>query len=125
MDEPVCLPSLDEFLAHEWPTTSYINEPGFANLYLRKGNIGVWLEGECLKCERVITIANVTTRQSGQGILTRFIEKLVALGYAVCVENAHSPRFQRGLLRRGFVLCSQVDFTFLFNYEGHLTEWEI
>jgi hypothetical protein len=120
VSDEVCLPSLDEFLAWEWPLNSYIDEPGFTNLYLRKADIGVWLDGEHQICTRVITIANVQTESYGQGILTRFVEKLVAKGYAVCVENAHLPRFQAGLLRRGFVLCSLSDPTFLFNFDGHL-----
>ena len=120
MDDQVCLPSLDEFLAREWPPTSYIAEPGFENLYLRRADIGVFLEGEFFTCTRVITIANVETHPTGQGILTKFVEKLVVMGYAVCVENAHSKRFQAGLLRRGFVLSSLTDPTYLFNFDGHL-----
>jgi len=89
----VRLPTLNEFLAWEWPLVSYLNEPGFTHLYVRKVSISVWVNEKHFRYKRVITIVNVETRYTGQGILTRFIERLVAMGYAVCVENMHSPRF--------------------------------
>lgn len=119
------LPTIDEFLDETTllPSNSYINHPDFASLYVRKGKIGVRIDGDdtFYWCNKCVTIANITARNTGQGAFTALVADLVDKGFAIYVENANSPRFRIGLMKKGWtqVNCSS-GFMFLRNYDGHL-----
>lgn len=122
-EEQVKLPTLDEFLAWDemFPSNSYLEEPGFSSLYVRKGQIFVLLDGVPYRCLDTLTIAAVSAEEPGTGTLTRFIERLVEKGLAVFVENSHNERLRDKLLDLGF---TRVDgnngLDFLYNHDEHI-----
>jgi hypothetical protein len=120
-EEQVKLPTLDEFLAWEYPDNSYLEEPGFSSLYVRKGGIFVILDSVFYRCENVLTIASVTAEEPGNGTFTRFIGRLEEKGLAVFVENSHNERLRDKLLDLGF---TRVDgnngLDFLYNHDEHI-----
>lgn len=130
MNDISLLPTIDEFL--EWPAllpnNSYINHPDFASLYVRKGKVGVSIDGDdnLYWCDKCVTIANITARNTGQGAFTALVDDLVHKGFAIYVENVNSLRFRIGLKKGGWtqVNCSS-GFMFLRNYEGHLIPMQI
>jgi hypothetical protein len=92
------LPTLDAFLAREgFPTNSFVQEPGFKLLYVRKNRR--FLNG---KVRKVIDIARVEAEAEGAGTFTRLCERLLARGLPVYVECVETDRFEKGLLRLGF-----------------------
>lgn len=124
-EEQVKLPTLNEFLAASgWPNNSYLDEPGFASLYVRKGTLYVVLDAVPYWCSNVLTIASVDAEDPGNGTFTKLVERLVEKGLAVYVENVHNPRFRRKLEEDlGFIPVSQRSGpNFLRNHDGHLVE---
>lgn len=120
-EEQVKLPTLDEFLASEYPDNSYLEEPGFSSLYVRKGQIFVILDGVLYRCLDTLTIASVSAEVPGGGTFTRFIEKLVEKGLAVHVENTHNPRLRQKLLDLGFIrVDGNNGLDFLYNHDEHI-----
>jgi len=92
------LPTLDEFLARKgFPLNSYVREPGFQDLYVRKSRR--MLDGEL---REVLDIANVTVTEEGTGTFTRLVERL-STNHSLFVENVLNHRFRKGLLKLGFV----------------------
>ncbi len=114
------LPTLDEFLAWDklCPSNSYLTEPGFSSLYVRKGQISVTLNGVHYRCLNTLTIANVTAENPGAGVFTRFIKKLVAKRLAVYVENSLNERLQSKLITLGFIRVGGLNF--LYNHTNLL-----
>lgn len=116
------LPTLDEFLTWTYPKNSYVDHPDFHSLYLRISDAIITLDGGMFRCERVVQIANIEAHVTGKGAFRRLVADLAQRGYAILVENAHSPRFFAGLPRMGFVPINVgTGPHFLTNYEGHLT----
>jgi len=110
------------------PSNSYINHPDFASLYVRKGKVGISIDGDnaFYWCDKCVTIANITARNPGQGAFTALAEELMHKGWAIYVENVNSPQFRMGLLKKGWtqVNCSS-GFMFLNNHDGHLLPMQI
>jgi len=121
-EEQAKLPTLDEFL--DWgdrPNNSYLEEPGFSSLYVRKGQILVVLDGTFYRCLNTLTIAAVQAEYPGEGMFTRFVNKLVEKGLAVFVENVYNKRLQNKLLELGFKRTDRNDgLNFLYNHEEHI-----
>ena len=54
-----------------------------------------------------------------------FTRHLVERGFAVYVENAHSPRWQEHLLNNGWTQVNEhVGPMFLYNYDGKIERIE-
>ena len=116
--------TLEEFLANRYPTNSFIDREGWDTLYVRKGPIGVNIEGKFYRVHKVFTLANIAVDDPGEGLFTKLVEHLVSLGWAIYIECVHNPRFQDGLRRRGYYeLKTDGAPNFIFNHEGHLHEW--
>lgn len=122
------LPTLEGFLKtkQNWPKNSYVRYPGFKNLYVRKGDIGVQLNGEeFYRCTNVVTIASVDAARPGKGAFTGLVKHLVDQEYAIYVENVHNERFRVKLKQLGFVKVNEeAGPNYLLNFDGHLVEWE-
>ncbi len=118
------LPTLDGFLAEQWPPNSYIKHPEFDQLYLRKGTIGVHIDGKFWFCRHTLTIARIVAGKPGKGAFSRLIEDLAKRKVAICVEIVHEERFQNKLLSMGFVKATPEGQTpsFLLNFVGHLAD---
>lgn len=121
-EEQVKLPTLDEFLGWgAYPNNSYLEEPGFSSLYVRKGPIAVSLDGVLYRCIDTLTIASVAAKEPGNGTFTRFVERLVEKGLTVFVENTHNERLRGKLLKLGFTrVDGNQGLNFLYNYEEHI-----
>lgn len=119
-------PTLEDFLADTWPKrlhSVYIFHPDFADLYLRRNDRFVTIDGKRYLCNRVVTVANVVANEKGNGSFTRLVKHLVDIGYAVCVECVLEDRFSQKLKSMGFVPSSSVEGArdFIFNFQDHLT----
>jgi hypothetical protein len=132
----VSLPTLDEFLTWKHPTNSYVDYPGFCDLYVRSNKVYVRFDGGGWFCEPVLQIANVTATEPGNGAFTRLVDHIIGLGRAIYVENVHNPRFRRKLTEMGFMVVNDVHVSemiidsfgtddisgrnYLFNFEDRL-----
>lgn len=130
------LPTLDEFLTWAHPQNSYVDHPGFDDLYVRSNKVYVRFDGGGWFCEPVLQIANVTATEPGNGEFTRLVDHIIGLGRAIYVENVHNPRFRRKLTEMGFIIVNEAycpDFVsdsfgtedigarnYLFNHDGKL-----
>ena len=120
--------TLEEFLVGTYPPNSFLDREGWDTLYVRKNPIGVRIDDKFYRVNKVFTFANIGADEPGNGLFTKMVEYLVGLGWAIYVECVHdlNPRFQAGLRRRGYLeLRNEGSSNFLFNYEGHLSEWPI
>jgi hypothetical protein len=116
----VSLPTLDEFLERKIKN-SYIQYPGFSDLYLRSTDYYVIIENKTYKCTHLIQIANVVADNPGNGAFTRLVDDLIKRGFAVLVECVHNERFRDKLKRMGFIpVNTHCGFHFLKNHENHL-----
>lgn len=91
---------------------AYIQEPGFEALYVRYCTRNV----NGVRYSNTFDIANVAVEEDirGTGVFTRFVEKLRREypSMNLYVENALHPRFQRGLLKMGFIPVQNLDACF-------------
>jgi len=103
------LPTLDEFLLQarhrQFPSNSYVYEPGWHHLYLRYGpRIALGR-----RFEPTLDLANIEVEAArcGQGIFTDLVQRLRTTypDLHIFVENTHN-RFGRHLLKMGFVETS-------------------
>jgi len=116
--------SLDEFLAQRFPLNAWVEYPGFEGLYVRKGDIALFLDGEVFRCTKVFTVANVVATVPGTGAFARLVDDLLQKGWAVYVENAHNKSFAIHLERVGFSRVNpEHGPNFLIGHEGHLEEF--
>ena len=120
------LPTLEDFLKEDFFVDhSYIDEPGFSSLYLRKSSRYIVCQGEMKWYEAVLQIANcnVNEGREGQGIFTNFVKRVEQLWHGpVYVEQVLSERFAAGLVRMGFQpVDSQFDWDITpRNFAKHL-----
>jgi len=115
--------TLDEFIEnwHGWPNNAWVDQPGFHNLYVRRGKIGVIINDVFCWCDPCLTIATVNAETPGSGAFTELIQKLRQRHMAIYVENAHELRFQRKLLSLGFTQVNrEAGPNFLINHQGRL-----
>jgi hypothetical protein len=93
------LPTFDAFMASAFVYNSYINDPEFDHLYVRRCGIFVNKEFKPMIC-----IANVKVTNTGNGVFTRFLKRIRStyLNYIICVENVYGDRFRNKLERLGF-----------------------
>lgn len=116
--------TLEEFLAGNYPTNSFLDREGWDTLYVRKGQIGVVIDGKSYLVNKVFAFSNIGVDEPGNGLFTNLVKELTDAGWAIYVECVHNPRFQDGLRRRGYLeLKTEGAPNFLFNYEGHLHPW--
>lgn len=115
--------TFDQFLAAPHLYAYNISHPDFRYLYIRKTKRFVKFDGKYYWCEPTITLANIIAKSPGNGAFTRLLADLVSRGFAIYVENAHNPRFGVHLIKKGFRLL-ETGPSFIFNYEGKLTEVE-
>jgi hypothetical protein len=103
------IPTLNEFLKDELLDRSWVQEPGFSALYVRKGRKYILTEyaaklrrkGEFY--ENVLQIANCTAERSEEGTFAALIAKLeLEWDGPIFIENILSERFAAGLLKLGF-----------------------
>lgn len=104
MDQ-VELPTLDYFLADPHSRNAYVEEPGFDDLYVRKGRR--YLAGETY--DRVVDLANITATNPGMGALTTLITRLHAKGENLYVESILNDRLVNKLYRMGFIRREGVE----------------
>lgn len=108
------LPTLEEFLSSSgglgWPKNSYVNAPGFLELYVRRTRRrlgGEWVEG-------VLDIARVEATWPGRGTFTTLVESLLERGIPLYVECVLNERFAKKLEEMGFTqvphTCSSCFF---------------
>jgi hypothetical protein len=116
-------PTLDEFLDGYPMSNAYVRHPEFKELYVRKSNIGVVIDGRSFECSRVVSVGNVTAKREGRGAFRRLIDDLIGRGFAVYVECVHNPVFRLKLLHMGFVAANPPSPNFLLSPAGHLKEW--
>jgi hypothetical protein len=103
------LPTLDEFLEDENLHRSYVTEPGFSSLYLRKSIRYI----NSKPYENVLQIANCTAETPGDGAFTALIEKIeLKWSGPIFIEQVLSERFAVGLLKLGFVPVNLEDQDF-------------
>jgi len=99
------LPTLEEFLGNEMDR-SYIADPNFNSLYLRKGSRYIHEQfADKAKLHRdVLQIGNIAAATPGKGAFKRLLEKMENLwGGPIYVENVMSSQFACGLLKLGFL----------------------
>lgn len=120
------LPTLDEFLTWRFPLNSYVDHPGFDDLYVRSQKLYAIIDDAGWYVEPVVQIGSVQATQPGSGAFTALVEYIVGLERAIYVENVHNPRFRRKLLELGFVEVNKNlgAPNYLFNFEGRLQKPE-
>lgn len=91
------LPTLEEFLKGSL-RNSYIDEPGFKSLYVRKGPR--YIEGQ--KFDNVFQIARVEAEKKGEGVFSKLIEKLKNKNLSIYIESILNPRLPNKLENLGF-----------------------
>lgn len=94
--------TLDEFMAQSRQRNAYVEYPGFAALYIRKGHFRFI---ECVKWPLVLDLANMEAVKTGQGTFKRLVAHLRERypEYGLYVECVLTSRFAKGLERMGFV----------------------
>jgi hypothetical protein len=110
--------TLNEFIHkyydRNFPTNAWVTEYGFEGIYVRIGYR--YINKERVKC---LDIANIKAILTGQGCFTRLIET-IQLNFPnlwIFVENVQTSRFQRGLLRLGFIQTEHDTYTACFYLE--------
>lgn len=100
------LRTLDEFIQNTENSrgNAYVNEPGFKELYVRRGPR--FLDGRVI--DNVLDIARITAREPGKGTFTQLSERLLSKGIPLYVECVLNPRFAGKLRALGFT-TSQID----------------
>ena len=98
------LPKLDDFIKTADPLVpfscnTYVNEPGFRDLYVRKRKR--LLDGEEIE---VLDLAKLEADEPGKGAFQRLFERLRRdyPNLALYVENVDNQRFAKALPRFGF-----------------------
>ena len=113
--------SLDDFLVQKFPRNAWVEYPGFEGLYVRKGDIALFIDGEVFRCTKVLTVASVEATVPGAGAFARLTDDLSQKGWAIYVENVHNKSFGVHLERVGFLPVNQQHGpNFLIGHEGHL-----
>jgi hypothetical protein len=92
------LPTFDHFLEDPHSRNSYVEEPGFDSLYVRKGPR--YLNGTMYN--RVVDLASMMAFYPGRGAMTALITRLHVQGENVYVESIFNERLVPKLLRMGF-----------------------
>lgn len=82
-------------LGKTWPNSVYVVEPGFASLYIRRQPEAFWPRWGQL------TIANVTVRKPGKGVLTEALDRWET-EWSISFESVLEQRFADYLIRRGY-----------------------
>lgn len=124
-DEEIRLPTLDNFLSQKFPyPNSYVDYPGFRDLYVRKCDVAIIFGQEAKICTRVVTVANVAAEEPGRGSWQKLVVDICSQGWAVYVENVHNGRFATHLEKLGYLRVNQCYGApnFLYGHEGHLVE---
>lgn len=100
------LKSLKDHIDHyiDKPNTpgsnAYVYHPDFDSLYIR---VSKRILGNSLSFVKTIDIANITANEPGSGCFKKLVQYLLdEYKVTVFVENALTPRFQKGLVRMGF-----------------------
>ena len=126
MEDAVKLPTLEEFLSQSYPWSCYVEYPGFQDLYVRKTDVYLQLFPDPKICTRVVTVANVSATNPGQGSWQKLVDDLCDKGWAVYVENVHNERFAAHLEKQGYVRVNQNHGAphLLYNHQGHLEDVE-
>lgn len=77
---------------------AWLQEPGFANLYVR---IGLRLIGT--EFRRTIDLANFEVAKKGKGVFTKFVARIEQYELPIFVENVLTARFAAFLPSLGFI----------------------
>ncbi len=98
---------------------AWLDEPGFASLYVGIGP-------RCIGLERgyrwMICLANFEVINKGEGVFTRFVAKIEQYQLPILIENVLNDRFARFLPKLGFVQVEDmVPPCFLKDWPGSLT----
>jgi hypothetical protein len=95
------LPTLEEFIESRssiLPSNAFVTCQEFRQLYVRKARR--YLDGEMIE---VLDIARIEAETPGSGAFTRLSERLLAKGINLFVESVQNPRFEKKLLKLGFL----------------------
>jgi hypothetical protein len=91
--------TFDEFMQSSW-RNQYVEEPGFWSLYVRKSTR--YIESHWIN--RVIDLSSFEVERKGQGVFTRFVERLKSEypEHTIYVECVVNPRLGPHLEKIGF-----------------------
>jgi hypothetical protein len=94
------LPTLRQFLDDPRGRNGYVDEPGFLNLYVRKGRRCV----NGVLHEQVIDLAFLVAKHPGKGLLGRLVRRLAKAypEHGLFVESVLNKRLPRRLVELGF-----------------------
>jgi len=94
------LPTLTEFMSEPNARNSYVDEPGFLSLYVRKGRR--YVSG--VPYEPVIDLAYFVAKHPGKGLFGRFVKHLRKdyPEHGLYVESVLNKRLPRRLVELGF-----------------------
>ena len=105
-------PTMDQFLALNTHSNSYVSEPGFRELYVRKGFR--YLDGKRVEC---VDLARIEAEDPGAGAFTKLAERLLTK-YTVYVESVLNPRFAKKLLREGWTMVGGTECPSFYLYRN-------
>ena len=102
------LKTLDDFMksaAVGKRQNAYVRFPGFKHLYVR--HTQRYLNGEV--ASPVLDLANMEALKPGNGTFTKLLKHLRKKypEYWLYAESVLTPQFEKGLLARGFIQCSE------------------
>lgn len=109
-------PTMDQFLASNEHLNSYLSEPGFRELYVRKGFR--YLGGKRVEC---VDLARIEAEDPGAGAFTKLATRILPK-YAVYVESVLNPRFAKKLLREGWIMVGGPECPSFYLYRNEHEE---
>ena len=104
--------NLVEFWEGKGPSNSYVDEPEFSLLYIRKGKKYFSLPSGSRWVDKVLQLASVETRKQRDGALRRLIEHIEKEtdAEAIYIENIFDKGLAEALVERyGFVLMKHLN----------------
>lgn len=111
------LMNLDEFIHQDRYRNTYISEPGFLSLYVRK-NLKRYIMGRFV--DDVLDIANIEAAYPGQGNFTALINRIQEKypEYTIYIENVMNSRFVEKLDKMGFIIITPISSAPCFYFPG-------
>ena len=100
--------NLEQFLASRFTRNEFVSHPQFQELYVRKGNLIVFLPKppswtHPIRLERVLTLARIQAKTPGQGSFTRLVHQIrTVYQIPIFIECVLDDRFAKFLPTLGF-----------------------
>ena len=64
---------IEDFLKQKYPNNAYLELDGWDDFYVRKGDIGVNMDGKPYRVIKCITLARIIATEPGGGAFTRVL----------------------------------------------------